>query len=806
MNRKLCLASCFLPFDEENSRWWLQFQTEMDALGMDLVLISAAAAADSRLKTIVVPLWLQGFRQAYGLAPAAMTMEEPLAQALANRDRAWSKQENLDMGEFTAGLSVCQQVFRRFLNELQPAVVLVWSSSLPQSVVLQQLALQQGRPCWVLERGLLPGTLMLEMCGLGGHSELNWSYTVRQALRKSNKNGLFFAAQKAYKRDRTSKYVQAGTIGPAAFQQQFNPDGRKIISLLLQHDASSALVPDTYLGARLHAPEIPTSSAAIRTLSEALAGTPGCRLLVKPHPMDKDDYSRWENERVTICREANLHTLIEVSDVVACMTSTTQFEALLFEKPVLLLARSTLIGKQVAYEGRTPGELPSALAGALARIGFKERMENGRHFIHFLLENFSVSINSEAMPAGTTLADLAKFLAHNSVPIEVSASLGERLLAIGKQLSHWESLPKNTPPAVITNASGNPKQLMNLNYKSHIGQDAWVVECLNFKREGFFLDFGAFDGITISNTYALEKDLGWRGICVEPNPRYYAQACECRSSITVNVALWPKSCETLRFVDAHGLSAIESFKDSDINAGRRAKAIKAVIEVDTLNPNELLARFNAPTLIDFLSLDVEGAEYDVLSALDLEKYSVALMAVEHNHDAPRQKQIRDYLARFGYEVVQNRNDDFFFHRGHLARLTGKTVDPIAVFHRIYNSYPISDGSKTPKPAHPSATKTRSQTSVATPAMFHTSAATPDSLRRLALELCQKKSWHEAGQVFKTLTRSQPDDFEGWRGHIMCCRKQGHAVLANLMLADALRRNPEWAGQLSEIDSTELAPA
>jgi FkbM family methyltransferase len=240
---------------------------------------------------------------------------------------------------------------------------------------------------------------------------------------------------------------------------------------------------------------------------------------------------------------------------------------------------------------------------------------------------------------------------------------------------------------------GKKQRHRRLHYASHIGQDAWVAECLQFKSDGFFLDFGAFDGETISNTYVLEKELGWRGICVEPNPRFYPNLCHSRKCISVNVALWPQSRELLRFVDAHGLSTIEAYKDADANAGRRLQATHGVIEVETLNPTELLRRFNAPELIDFLSLDVEGAEYEVLSALDFRTYAIALMTVEHNHDLPRQDKIRAYLAQFGYEVVQNRNDDFFFHRAHLARLSSgsrRIMDPMTVFQRVYRSYGINE--------------------------------------------------------------------------------------------------------------------
>ena len=75
--------------------------------------------------------------------------------------------------------------------------------------------------------------------------------------------------------------------------------------------------------------------------------------------------------------------------------------------------------------------------------------------------------------------------------------------------------------------------------------------------------------------------------------------------------------------------------------------------------------------------------------LDLRTYAIALMTIEHDHDLPRQHKIRAYLARFGYEAVQNRNDDFFFRRVHLARLSGRSggiVDPLTAFKHVCGSY------------------------------------------------------------------------------------------------------------------------
>ena len=229
-----------------------------------------------------------------------------------------------------------------------------------------------------------------------------------------------------------------------------------------------------------------------------------------------------------------------------------------------------------------------------------------------------------------------------------------------------------------------------MNYFSHIGQDRWVSEVLRGKRDGYFLDFGTFDGINHSNTFYLEKYLGWRGICVEPNPYFYAATCAVRNCITVNAALWPESRQSLEFCDAHGLSSLALFKDADTNAALRGKITRKVINVDTINPNELLDRFAAPALIDYMSLDVEGGELGVLQSLDLKRYRIALATIEHNHNVEKKAAVREYLAPFGYEVLECYNDDYFFHPGILKELGGPIMAPAEALKLVKGTYKLRE--------------------------------------------------------------------------------------------------------------------
>jgi FkbM family methyltransferase len=229
-----------------------------------------------------------------------------------------------------------------------------------------------------------------------------------------------------------------------------------------------------------------------------------------------------------------------------------------------------------------------------------------------------------------------------------------------------------------------------MTYRSHIGQDQWVAEVLKHKRGGFFLDFGSLDGVLTNNTYVLETELGWNGICVEPNPTYYPEVCRSRRVTTVNAALWPQSRQKIEMLDAHGLSSVTKYSDADKVGSLRAQTSKRRIQVDTINPTELLDRFSVPTLIDYMSLDVEGCELDVLEALDLNRYRFGLMTIEHGEIGERQMLMRNLLLPLGYQVLERFYDDWFYHPAYLSLLVGEDgiADPVSVFQTVTATYQV----------------------------------------------------------------------------------------------------------------------
>ena len=189
---------------------------------------------------------------------------------------------------------------------------------------------------------------------------------------------------------------------------------------------------------------------------------------------------------------------------------------------------------------------------------------------------------------------------------------------------------------------------------SQIGQDVHVINIIyNGKRDGYFVDVGAHDGISLSNTYLLEKEYAWTGICVEPMPSIFTKMQEIRTaSKCYCCAVYSQDDLELEFVEADVLSGIVSHIDSHKWILQNSK-----IQVKTKTLTTLLNESNAPRYIDYLSLDTEGSELEILRGTDLDKYQFGYINVEHNYVEPRRSQMRQLLESKGYVYDGENNFD-----------------------------------------------------------------------------------------------------------------------------------------------------
>jgi hypothetical protein len=193
--------------------------------------------------------------------------------------------------------------------------------------------------------------------------------------------------------------------------------------------------------------------------------------------------------------------------------------------------------------------------------------------------------------------------------------------------------------------------------KSQLGQDLLALIGSGAKRNGFFVEFGAADGVALSNSYLLEKEFGWNGILCEPSRSWHDDLKRNRSCIVDTRCVYSKTGEQIGFSENYigELSGITEFTGGD-HHGLINKTITSY-QVETISLLDLLRSHNAPKHIEFLSVDTEGSEFEILNAFDFSKYSFGAICVEHNYLENRSK-VKSLLEANGYRQVYPELSEF----------------------------------------------------------------------------------------------------------------------------------------------------
>lgn len=183
----------------------------------------------------------------------------------------------------------------------------------------------------------------------------------------------------------------------------------------------------------------------------------------------------------------------------------------------------------------------------------------------------------------------------------------------------------------------------NRQWYSQVRQDEAIISLLGGKRQGYFVDLASNDATVLSNTYALERHFNWSGLCIEPNADYFYNLTHYRKNCELVAAVvGGNRMEKVHFFAAGDHSGIVGFDNP-----KRLKSRKETRIEYTVTLLEIFERFHVPFEIDYLSLDVEGAEEFVMTVFPLEKYRVKLMTIER----PTEK-LRKLLASKGYIQIQ----------------------------------------------------------------------------------------------------------------------------------------------------------
>jgi len=201
---------------------------------------------------------------------------------------------------------------------------------------------------------------------------------------------------------------------------------------------------------------------------------------------------------------------------------------------------------------------------------------------------------------------------------------------------------------------------------SQLGQDLWVLQVLNKKRGGFFVDIGAGDGVEISNSLRLERDFGWNGIAIEPSRQFEAlqrnRKCCCLKECVGETEEEVVFLEDYLHGEHNHFSGMVKYADCHPQKGTEVHMTSRPLA-------SLLRAQDVPNgVIDFLSLDTEGSELAILRAFPFSDYTIKAIAVEHNFVEPRRTEMRTLLESNGFKHIAlsvSQWDDWYLHKTEL---------------------------------------------------------------------------------------------------------------------------------------------
>jgi len=218
--------------------------------------------------------------------------------------------------------------------------------------------------------------------------------------------------------------------------------------------------------------------------------------------------------------------------------------------------------------------------------------------------------------------------------------------------SHFERVTKNFK---YFNKFGKYKRIR---YYSQFGEDKIIESYFDEDYVGGCIDVGAYDGTFISNTKHFEE-LDWYCLCVEPNPKYYNVLKTTRLN-SINYAISDvEGILPFNIVDVGDRmeGAVSALKIDERLFKLFGLAKTTVIDVNVITLDTCIQQFYKYNKIDFVSVDTEGTELDVLKGLSIEKWRPKLFVIENNFDDPY---VEDYLKQYGYKKVKRLEVNDFY--------------------------------------------------------------------------------------------------------------------------------------------------
>jgi hypothetical protein len=250
--------------------------------------------------------------------------------------------------------------------------------------------------------------------------------------------------------------------------------------------------------------------------------------------------------------------------------------------------------------------------------------------------------------------------------LEESINLIKTLKFMVKDVDEYDPELIEFVRTLIKPPSKLPLNLINKNAEdySQLGQSSYMNTIFNSKRNGFFIESGAHDGESLSNSLYFEKKFNWTGLLIEPLANSFKElSTKNRNAYTLNACIAKKKPFVAKFRVVNVFSGRQDQMNVDqVNYIDNNVDKNTVIEyMPCFSLNTILHAINVKN-VDMFSLDIEGGEWDVIESIDYSKYNINLFCIEWYHLKDNKQKIHNHLLKNGYKFVSEKEYDYFYQK------------------------------------------------------------------------------------------------------------------------------------------------
>lgn len=254
------------------------------------------------------------------------------------------------------------EIFNQLITNYKPAICFIWNALVYPPRALRSICLQKGILVFSLERGLLPGQLVIDHLGInygGSLGGTNWDMTLAD---NDDVLDLDAAAKylEGFKREKKSIIQHGMTLTKNELYKKTGiPSSKRIILYPNQLDLDTNIV--------CYSPNYKTNISVVKDLMKLVKILPNAFIVVKSHPEDShsglDEIKALLGDHGIVATNISMHTLLDSAYAVVVRNSTAGLEAIAYGKPVVALADSVYSAKKLTYDVNTFSELLFAMKG-----------------------------------------------------------------------------------------------------------------------------------------------------------------------------------------------------------------------------------------------------------------------------------------------------------------------------------------------------------------------------------------------------------------------------------------------------------